>query len=161
MKTKFGNAKINNLGYYQIKTRKEGNHNKYLHRLIFEDFYGYIPDGYFVHHIDGNPLNNCILNLQLMRQTVHNKLHNTGKLHSIEHKIKIASTMEHKTNYFRVHKKKRNDCKQGFTWEYQYYKDGKRKGITSVDIDKLRDKVLALDLIWYEFDTDTLVGGCL
>ena len=38
MITKFGTAKIYR-GYYIITSRKEGNHGKFLHRLIFEDFY--------------------------------------------------------------------------------------------------------------------------
>ena len=36
--TKFGKATILN-GYYRITSTKEGNNNKSLHRLIFEDFY--------------------------------------------------------------------------------------------------------------------------
>ena len=38
IKTKFGNATLKN-GYYVISSCKEGNHLKFLHRLIFEDFY--------------------------------------------------------------------------------------------------------------------------
>ena len=49
--TKFGNAKLRKDGYYKITSVKEGNHNKYLHRLIFEEFYGVeIPKGFVVHH---------------------------------------------------------------------------------------------------------------
>lgn len=39
MKTKYGNAKIGNMGYYVITSYKEGNHRKLLHRLIWEDFW--------------------------------------------------------------------------------------------------------------------------
>ncbi len=74
--TKYGTATIDN-GYYRIKTRKEKNHNKFLHHLIWEDFYGCkVPDGYDIHHKNGNKLDNCILNLQLMRHSKHTKLHN-------------------------------------------------------------------------------------
>ena len=64
--TKFGNAKINCRGYLAITSRKEGNNAKKLHRLMWEDFYGEIPEGYVIHHKNGNKLDNCILNLQLM-----------------------------------------------------------------------------------------------
>ena len=35
-----------------------------VHRLIYEAFNGEIPEGYTIDHIDQNPLNNCIDNLQ-------------------------------------------------------------------------------------------------
>lgn len=80
MKTKFGNVKINGVGYYMVTSTKEGNHKKLLHRLIWEDFWGCeIPKGYVIHHKDGNKLNNCILNLQLMRDKDHRSLHSTGR----------------------------------------------------------------------------------
>ena len=54
IKTKYGNARINSKGYYMISTSKEGNFEKYLHRLIYEEHYGEIPKGYFVHHKNEN-----------------------------------------------------------------------------------------------------------
>ena len=50
IKTKFGNACIDSTGYYKITTQKEGNFAKHLHRLIYEEHYGKIPEGYIVHH---------------------------------------------------------------------------------------------------------------
>ena len=84
MKTKFGTATINNYGYYQIKSRKEGNHGKFLHRLIWEDFWGTeIPKGYVIHHRNHNSLDNCILNLQLMKLSDHTGFHNSGENSSL------------------------------------------------------------------------------
>lgn len=75
LKTKFGNAKIEK-GYYKITSRKEGNKGKLLHRLIWEDFYGKsIPNGYSIHHKDGNPLNNEIWNLQCCENSKHMRFH--------------------------------------------------------------------------------------
>lgn len=34
-----------------------------------------IPEGYEIHHIDGNPSNNSIYNLELLLKEEHNKLH--------------------------------------------------------------------------------------
>ena len=79
METKFGTAKIWGNGYYYITSTKEGNFKKLLHRLIFEDFYGEIPKGCVIHHKDENPLNNCIMNLQLLTESQHHKLHSTGE----------------------------------------------------------------------------------
>ena len=64
MKTKFGNAKISNKGYYIITSGKEGNHNKMLHRLIWEDWYDKpVPEGYVIHHLNHNKVDNRIQNL--------------------------------------------------------------------------------------------------
>lgn len=89
--TKFGTAKVNNKGYYQITSVKEGYFGKLLHRLIFEEFYNIeIPKKYVIHHKNGNKKDNCILNLQLMRLYDHSYLHNKGKKLSEEHKQKIS-----------------------------------------------------------------------
>ena len=109
--TKFGIAKVDR-EYFRISSSKEGNYQKYLHRLIFEDFYGIeVPDGFVVHHKDGNKLNNCILNLQLMREFDHRSLHHKGTTHTLEAKIKMSKAKKGKylkenrynyKNYYRV-----------------------------------------------------------
>ena len=79
--TIFGRAKINAQGYYQITSSIEGNHNKKLHRLIWEKSWGKIPKGHHIHHIDGNKLNNCILNLIAIPRRIHHELHMKGENH--------------------------------------------------------------------------------
>ncbi len=88
--TKFGNATVSTSGYYKITSTKEGNPGKFLHRLIFEDFYGEIPEGYQVHHKNEDKTDNCILNLQLIRPHEHYVLHKKGKIHSDEAKKKMS-----------------------------------------------------------------------
>lgn len=127
--TKFGIAKVDR-EYFRISSSKEGNYQKYLHRLIFEDFYGIeVPDGYVVHHKDGNKLNNCILNLQLMREFDHLSLHHKGTTHTLEAKIKMSKAKKGKylkenrynyKDYYRVVKlDKRNGVQR-----YVIIKDG-------------------------------------
>lgn len=105
MKTKYGNAKIGNMGYYVITSYKEGNHRKLLHRLIWEDFYNTeVPKGYDIHHKNEDKLDNCILNLQLIRHGEHRRLHMAGENHhfygktfSDEHKQKISESLTGRT----------------------------------------------------------------
>ena len=77
--TKYGTATLSNRGYYRITSRKEGNKNKSLHRLVFEDYHNCTLDkNDIIHHIDGNPLNNHPTNLICMSKTAHNILHNSS-----------------------------------------------------------------------------------
>ena len=52
-----------------------GSHGKSIHREIWKYFNGSIPKGYVIHHIDFDPANNAISNLQMMTQSEHVKLH--------------------------------------------------------------------------------------
>lgn len=40
-----------------------------VHRLVWEAFNGEIPDGYEINHIDGDPTNNAISNLEIVTHT--------------------------------------------------------------------------------------------
>lgn len=170
IKTKFGTASIESVGYYRITSTKEGNHEKKLHRLIFEDFYGEIPEGYVIHHKDGNRTNNCIMNLQLMRLGTHTAIHNANREVSDETKAKLSkshkgirhpkefgmnlSKKRNTSGYFRVCKVKKKDVKQGFRWVYRYYdENGGRVQLTSINLDKLKNKVLSKGLEWREINS--------
>jgi hypothetical protein len=52
-----------------------------FHRFIWECINGEIPDGYDVHHIDKNKMNNSINNLELKEKGEHNHLHKSGINH--------------------------------------------------------------------------------
>lgn len=122
MKTKFGNASLSSHGYYIISSNEKGNARKMLHRLIYESNYGEIPDGYVVHHKDGNKTNNCIMNLELMEHGEHSAFHHIGRL----------KKTKNSTQYFNVYKSKSGNCKQRFIWSYRYYENNKMKHIKRV-----------------------------
>lgn len=70
--------------------------NYLVHRLVWQVFNGEIPDDYVVHHIDGNPQNNHLDNLCLMKSDEHYKYHSSGgnncfkgKHHTDESKQKL------------------------------------------------------------------------
>ncbi len=46
-----------------------------MHRLVWETRVGKIPEGFFIHHKDGNKLNNKISNLELLSPKAHTKNH--------------------------------------------------------------------------------------
>ena len=169
--TKYGTARINNEGYYQISNNSGGNSGKYLHRLIFEDYHNCKLDkNDVIHHIDGDKLNNHPTNLTCMSRKAHGLFHMKGKSFSDEHKKNLSESHKDKTHsekdklkisktmttsgYFRVTKRKNNCCKQGFTWVYQYYENGKHKNISSVDISKLEAKVKDKGLKWKKLNGD-------
>lgn len=58
-------------------------------------------------------------------------------------------TRENKTGFFRVTKRKTN-TKQGFTWAYSFKENNQFNFVSSVDISKLKSKVLANGWEWIE-----------
>lgn len=73
-----------------------------------------------------------------------------SKLSEVREKI---SKTKNTTGYFRVHKNKNPECRQGFRYCYRYYDDnGKRHSIQSVDIKKLEKKVKAKGLEWFKLE---------
>ena len=175
LNTKYGTAKIDNKGYWCITTYKEGNHRKFLHRLIYEDYYKVtLLKGVIIHHKDGNKLNNQIDNLEAIYRGEHQSLHTKGRTLSEETKQKISkaktgvkhskesciqqsethSKRYNTTGYYRVSKNKKKDTKQGFTWRYSYPEDGKQKAIVSIDLKKLEEKVKAKGLKWFKIEKE-------
>lgn len=76
IKTKFGSATKESNGYYEIRSVKEGNFEKLLHRLIWEGHYNKpVPEGYLIHHINENITDNRIQNLQCVSKKIHNRKH--------------------------------------------------------------------------------------
>lgn len=162
--SKFGNCSINNNGHYRITSRKEGNHGKLLHRLIWEDFYGCeVPDGFVIHHKNGLKTDNCILNLQLMRDESHKRFHTTGKdnsneknpmygkTHKDESKLKM-SLKKSSTGIFRVHKRNEPQVSKGYAWFYEFRNGECRKTFSSVSLKKLKDKIIGKGLEWIVLD---------
>lgn len=160
--TKFGNVRLSRKGYYYVSSSKEGNNNKFWHRLIFEDFYGEIPPNHFIHHKNGNSMDNCILNLQIMHKSNHSLHHTTNGNHPTKDKklslsaCKNMSQHKNTTGYFRVFKHKDKSCSQGFIYTYMYYdkEDGKRKAIRRVKIEDLEKAVKEKGLEWKKFGDD-------
>ena len=118
MKTKFGNAVINH-GYYRITSRKEGNHGKPLHRLIYEDYYKVsLLEETDIHHIDGDKLNNNISNLIPLKHNNHCSMHMKGNTyrkgckHTEETRKKMSEARKGK-KLSDIHKQKLSEVRKG------------------------------------------------
>ena len=57
-------------GYYLNSTIRER-----MHRFVWRDHFGDIPDGCDIHHIDGDKSNNDISNLAMLPSEEHHKMH--------------------------------------------------------------------------------------
>ena len=81
-----------------------------------------------------------------------------GKTHSQKTKDKISTQQSKKRNtsgYYRVFKKQDKTCKQNFRWIYRYPdSNGNKKELSSVDIDKLEQKIKNKGLKWIKFNKD-------
>ena len=64
-----------------------------VHHLVYEYFNGSIPNGYIIHHKDGNKLNNRIENLQLMSSKEHKveHLYNTIGKYTFTHENTVGA----------------------------------------------------------------------
>lgn len=172
IKTEFGKVMIHG-GYYTISSRKEGNHGKKLHRLIYEKYFGPIPEGFVIHHRDGNKLNNNLDNLVMLHSIEHNRLHMLGEKNhmygrhfnlSEEHKNRISEshkgkiqTLQHNINssrprnisgIFRVHKFHDEKCRNKFRWRYSYSAKNKIHEIKRVNLCDLEREVKKRGLPW-------------
>lgn len=68
MKPKKCKISIDNEGYYAVVLNGK---RERLHRLIYENLVGEIPEGYVIDHINGNKLDNSINNLRIVKQAVN------------------------------------------------------------------------------------------
>lgn len=66
---------FNGLKFHQAKDGHFVFHTQPIHRAIWRYYYGEIPDGYQIHHVDGNPANNDIENLQALTAQAHQAIH--------------------------------------------------------------------------------------
>jgi hypothetical protein len=63
---------IDNQGYLKLWV---DNKAKLIHRIIYENAYGPIPENHDIHHINGLKLDNKLENLQCLSKSDHVKLH--------------------------------------------------------------------------------------
>jgi hypothetical protein len=177
--TKFGNARLNKRGYYIISSKKECNNRKKLHRLIYEDYYKVsLLDYVDVHHIDGDKTNNDINNLELLTHEEHSRQHMLGDrnpMKSKEARLKLSQSRKGKDylsaeqrynktkvqaerhnvlGLFRVSKVVCTQCNSNYRYYYNYQNNGKKIGFTSINLLKLKNKVIENGFEWCVVNED-------
>ena len=105
-------------GYYYSKTYG------FMHRYVWKTYNGEIPEGFHIHHKDGDRSNNDISNLELLSASEHSKLHAKDNawvkseackklLSEIREKTKAWHKSEEGRQWHRMHAKKFNfGCKE-------------------------------------------------
>jgi len=72
---------VNNAGYEQFhQYTEEKRLNTFVHRFVYEFYKGRVPEGLVVDHIDGNKLNNNLVNLQVLSPSDNTLKGATGKV---------------------------------------------------------------------------------
>ncbi|MGV9141386.1 MAG: HNH endonuclease signature motif containing protein [Promethearchaeota archaeon] len=87
---------------------------KFLHRAIWEFYNGKIPEGYTIHHKDGNKSNNELSNLQLLSYKEHSKKHWTRER---------ANKQKEWINKIRPLTKEWHRSEEGRKWHSKHWKN--------------------------------------
>ena len=92
---------------------------KRLHRAVYEYYKGKIPQGFHVHHIDGDRTNNGIENLELLQKGDHSRLHmqQPERKKDAQRAIKIAIEAA----------KAWHGSQAGYEWHRKHYEQCKDK----------------------------------
>jgi len=89
-------------GYWRIGIKVEGKWgNMFLHRYVWTQAKGEIPDGYDIHHIDFDKDNNDLSNLQMLTHEEHSRLHGDSEITNL--KRSISSSGENNGFYGKHH----------------------------------------------------------
>lgn len=87
----------NKYGHLKVGFWKNGKNKLFLiHRLVYQTFVGEIPSGYDIHHVDGNPRNNNVSNLQAIDHRKHISNHMMGRQHTLGKKRSKEAIESHR-----------------------------------------------------------------
>lgn len=95
----------------------DGDGERRLHRAVWVAHGGTIPDGFHVHHIDGDRSNNQIENLACLR----------GSEHSTHHGLEQADRVAAMGRKFQPHTKEWHASVEGREWHRQHYQSTAEK----------------------------------
>ena len=85
--------RLQSTGRYYQSGRKDAQ-ERLLHRRVWVDHHGAIPDGFHVHHKDGDWGNNSINNLELVDAKQHLSQHTFEKMSNLEFRGKALAALD-------------------------------------------------------------------
>ena len=88
---------VTNSGYLQFTVGKKRYYN---HRAVYEAFNGPIKDGCVIDHIDSDPLNNRLENLQSISQSENTRRGRTGENSKHPRPVQSFDTVTHEKRVF-------------------------------------------------------------
>lgn len=107
-------------GYYLNSTIHER-----MHRYVWKHYCGEIPEGFQIHHIDGDKPNNDIDNLAMMTDTAHQKLHGAEE----KRKEQLREILE---KYGRPAAIKWHKSEEGRKWHSEKQKETYKNATTQI-----------------------------
>lgn len=87
-----------------------------LHREIYKDAFGTIPEKHVIHHKDGDSQNNVIENLECMSVSLHRKLHTSSEEHKALARKNLAKYAQPKAKLW-------HGSKGGLAWHKEHAKN--------------------------------------
>lgn len=100
-----------------------------LHRAVYRHYFGEIPQGYHVHHVDGDVQNNSPENLILLPASEH------ARLHMSEESRKSKQAEVGRTGWESLDAKRREWAKtpEGKRWYKEHWKESIGKSMTPIE----------------------------
>lgn len=101
----YSGGEITPKGYRRVWSAEHGR-LKMEHVLVWERFNGPVPDGYQIHHLDGEKLNNDIRNLTIVTPLEHKRIHGGCELRTDGWWKPCTNCKEvkHERDYYRLNK---------------------------------------------------------
>lgn len=98
--------RIDNKGYYRVNINIAGKHTTlHVHQIVVDTFFAHDSEKTHINHIDNNPKNNCILNLERCTHTENMSYSakqgrkGKGTLYTAEQIFSIKYTYAHLSSY--------------------------------------------------------------
>ncbi len=111
---------FNGKKFYKMRNGYYKGSDGWLHMAVWKSVHGEIPEGYEIHHVDFDPSNNVLENLQCLPRAEHKKLHATCRpTHA--HVCENCGKVYEARNYNKKNRFCSRTCRIAFLRKQGYY----------------------------------------